>query len=85
MGKPKIKVRDEVFQLDENDVVMRLECWDLLVEAAGRENFTSVPEWILHTTLKAAMWRAMCEQEDELADRLAVAMNERWPLRSAVA
>ena len=83
MAKFTPTVKDEVFQLGENDVVMRLECWDVLVKAAAREGFDSVPEWILHSTLDRAMWRAMCEQEDELADELGAAMNDRWPITTA--
>ena len=84
MGKATY-IKDEVFQLGGNDVVMRLGCWDVLVAAAAREGFDadSVPEWILHSTLTHAMWRAMCEQEDELADELGAAMNDRWPINTA--
>lgn len=85
MGKATPTVKDEVFQLGDNDVVMRLECWDVLSKAAAREGFDNVPEWLLHAALTQAIFRAISEQEDELADELGEAMNDRWPIKASAA
>lgn len=76
-------MRDEILTIRENDIVLRLGCFDLLARAAAVDGFDDVGEWMVFRTMNDALARALAEHREQLADELAAAMNERFPLVAA--
>lgn len=78
-------MRDEILTMRENDIVLRLGCWDLLAQAAAEDGFNDVGEWMVFQAMNNALVKAMAEQREGFADEIAVAMNERFPVPACVA
>lgn len=76
------KTVTQAFTFGPNDVALRFddESWAVISEAMQAERMDDAAEWLLKSALNRSMWRAMCEQDDSLADRIAIEMNRHWPI-----
>ena len=81
-----IDVQDEVIQITDDVVLLKLPYRDLLERAAVLEDFNTetLEEWIVWALLERSHWFA-CRTagEDQLAEELAAAINQRWPMARA--
>lgn len=81
-----IDVQNEVIQISDDVVLLKLPYRDLLERAAELEDFNAdtLEEWIAWALLERSHWFAQRSiGAEELAGELAAAINERWPLKRA--
>lgn len=81
-----IDVQNEVIQISDDVVLLKLPYRDLLERAAELEDFNTdtLEEWIAWSLLERSHWFA-CRTigAEDLAEELAAALNQRWPIRQA--